>query len=160
MKAFLTTGILAAALVLSGCAASQPSTLGGGDGAPPAMGEQEPSTEDTGAGADAGGAAPAPVVEEPAAPSQTSFEIGSPFDQSCSVAWPSAPVVTSTSIQLTLSCDGVPEAYPLVVAVYPDPDLAVTPATGRLRVSGTIADIGRSESGLVFLVVRASAITF
>ena len=105
---------------------------------------------------------PAAEAPEEAPPADTDpFAIGSDFSQSCSIAWPSAPVVTSSAIQLTLQCSGVPsDQYQLVVAVYPDPDLPVTPSTGSMQVSGTVADVGTSGSGLVYLVVQASAVDF
>lgn len=158
MKSFLMGVTLAAAFVISisGCASTSSLYADSGDTG---------STVDGGSSSQVGGAqteadAPSPAQEEPAAPAPTSFDVGSDFNQNCSVAWPSAPIVTTSAIQLTLSCGGVPSTYPLVVAIYPDPNLPVTPSTGQMNVVGSIVDIGKSESGLVFLIVRATAVTF
>lgn len=156
MRLFAVGGTLAVTLAfaISGCAPTEFAPSGADDGG---AYSGSSSTSDTG---DVPTAPEAPPIDVPAEPAPASFEIGSDFDQSCSVAWPSAPTVTTTSIQLTLSCSGVPSTYPLVIAVYPDPSLSITPSTGQLRVAGTIVDIGTSESGLVFLIVSARSITF
>jgi hypothetical protein len=88
-----------------------------------------------------------------------SLTIGSHFDSECVVAWPTAPVTTSTSIQMTMSCDAVPENEYLFTQVdYGDPNLPVSPDHARAHVIGTIVDIATSAYGYKELVVQASSV--
>jgi hypothetical protein len=143
---------LAVLLSASGCTPIQVSV----DQQPVSIDDTDDATVDS-PPADDAPAEPAPPAEPET--QADSFAIGSAFDRNCSVAWPSAPVTTSTAIQLTMSCNGVPGDYPFVVAVYPDPSLPVTPSTGQMRVQGTIVDIGHSQQGFDYLVVDADAVT-
>lgn len=102
-----------------------------------------------------------PVVppDPPAAAPASTFAPGDPFDRSCVVAWPTAPVRTATAIQLTMSCRGVPDGYRLVQVVYGDPHLPIRPSTGAVRVLGHVADVAASEYGYKDLVVQADTVT-
>lgn len=68
-------------------------------------------------------------------------------------------MVTSTNIQMTMSCAGVPSTYPLVVVIYNDPTLPVTPSTGPMTVTGIVQDIAQSGNGLSMPVIVASSVT-
>lgn len=91
--------------------------------------------------------------------SNESFEVGAGYSGSCSVAMPYAPTVTSKTIQMMMSCSGVPKEYLLVQVVYGDPDLQVSPSTGAMHVEGTVADIAKSESGMKIPIIAADKIT-
>lgn len=101
--------------------------------------------------------APAAPAPEPPAPAAT-FEVGDPFDESCSVAWPSAPTVTATDIQIAAYCPGVPSSYPLVLVVYGDPALPITPSTSSFRAIGEVYGTGQSGAGMPYLIVLASEV--
>lgn len=102
-----------------------------------------------------------PATSPPATEAPSSgFEIGDPFSESCVVAWPSAPIRDSSSIQMQMSCPGVPSEFFLVQVVYPDPELEVTPSTGAMQVTGEVADVARSQLGYQVLVVVADDIEF
>lgn len=145
--------LIVASVTLTGCSTTYGSS-GSSDGAsPPQNGQEVNTTEES----------TVPVQEAPAesTPTDDPFGIGAPFMQECSIAWPSAPVITSSAIQLTLQCSGVPaNQFQLIVAVYPDPTLPVTPSTGTMLVSGSVADTGRSDAGIDYLVVQASTVEF
>ncbi|MHB8242590.1 MAG: hypothetical protein ACYDHN_11415 [Solirubrobacteraceae bacterium] len=99
---------------------------------------------------------PAPSVPQP---QPQSFAVGAPFDSECVVAWPTAPVTTSTTIQMTMSCAGVPENEYLFTQVdYGDPSLPISPDHARAHVVGTIVDIATSAYGYKELVVQASSV--
>lgn len=107
--------------------------------------------------------APVPVPAPTPAPTVTtapspSFEIGDAFSADCVVAWPSAPVRDSTTIQMTMTCSGVPNEFQFVQVVYPDPELDVTPSTGSMHVSGQVTDFAQSQLGFQVLVVVAEEI--
>jgi hypothetical protein len=112
---------------------------------PPASPTTEPSQTTT--------PSPPPVSD-----GTSHFEIGDRFVASCVVAWPTAPVRTTTTIQMRMSCNGVPQQYLFVDVVYPDPNLQVTPSTGYMQVEGTIADMATSEFGYRTLIVQADRI--
>ncbi|MGO9955395.1 MAG: hypothetical protein ACLP50_05355, partial [Solirubrobacteraceae bacterium] len=96
--------------------------------------------------------APAPSTPQP-----QSLAIGAAFDSECVVAWPTAPVRTSDSIQMTMSCSQVPEdKFLFTQVVYGDPNLAITPDHDRAHVVGKIVDIATSAYGYRELVVQAS----
>jgi hypothetical protein len=97
---------------------------------------------------------------QPSPPSATSsLAIGAHFDSRCVVAWPTAPVTTSTSIQMTMSCQAVPENKYLFTQIdYNDPSLPVSPAHARAHVEGTIVDVATSDYGYKELVVEASSV--
>jgi surface antigen len=89
-----------------------------------------------------------------------SFGIGRVFDDNCVVAWPTAPSYTSKGIEMTMSCDSVPEDRFLFTDVfYPDPHFAINPDTGQIHVHGRIEDISTSDYGYKELVVDASSVT-
>lgn len=101
---------------------------------------------------------PPPSTSEPSGADQ-SLEIGSPFESWCVVAWPTAPVVTSEGIQMTMSCEAVPEdQYLFTEVVYGDPDLPISPEHARAHVVGTIVDVAESAYGYSELVVEASSV--
>ncbi|NNN09004.1 MAG: hypothetical protein HKL85_07410 [Acidimicrobiaceae bacterium] len=88
------------------------------------------------------------------------FTIGSAFNDYCGVAWPSAPLLTSTSITMTMSCNSVPEnRFLFTEVIFGDPRLGVTPNTGLMHVVGRIVDIATSQYGFHELVVVASSVT-
>lgn len=75
------------------------------------------------------------------------------------MAWPTAPVVTSDSIQMTMSCDAVPEdEYLFTEVVYGDPNLPITPDNSRAYVVGKIVDVATSAYGYKELIVQASSV--
>jgi hypothetical protein len=89
------------------------------------------------------------------------YSIGAPFDDECVVDWPTAPLVTSNSIQMTMGCVHVPEnEFQFTQVIYDDPNLNVTPDTGRMHVVGKVVDIAKSDYGYTELVVEASSIHF
>jgi hypothetical protein len=100
---------------------------------------------------------PTPTTTPSAQPQ--SLAVGAPFNSECVVAWPTAPVTTSTSIQMTMSCDAVPENEYLFTQVdYGDPNLPISPDHARAHVIGTIVDIATSAYGYKELVVQASSV--
>jgi len=108
------------------------------------------------------GTQPDPVSPPPVSANggSRSYAIGSTFDDECVVAWPTAPSISSSSIEMTMSCDHVPEGEFLFTDVgYDDPNLSVTPDTGKMHVVGKIIDISQSDYGYKELVVEASRIT-
>ena len=102
--------------------------------------------------------APTTSATKPASSSAAAFGIGTPYSGKCTVAWPTAPVVTSTTIQMTMSCTGIPSQYLLVVVVYADPTLNVTPSTGAMSVTGVVADFAQSQAGMTVPVIQATSI--
>jgi hypothetical protein len=107
---------------------------------------------------------PSPPVTSSSAPPITDgtshWNKGDPFDMQCVVAWPTAPSYTSTAIEMTMSCPGVPQQFLFVSVTYPDPNLPITPGTGAVRVRGTIADFATSAYGFRELVVLANSVTW
>jgi len=103
-------------------------------------------------------AQPPPTTSTTSAPTG-SLAIGSHFDSECVVAWPTAPVTTSTSIQMTMSCNAVPERQFLFTEViYGDPNLPISPDHARAHVIGTVVDTATSAYGYKELVVQASSV--
>jgi hypothetical protein len=102
---------------------------------------------------------PATPAPPPSASHPQSLAVGASFDSECVVAWPTAPVTTSTSIQMTMSCGGVPENEYLFTQVdYGDPNLPISPDHARAHVVGTIVDVATSAYGYKELVVQASSV--
>jgi hypothetical protein len=102
---------------------------------------------------------PSTSSSEPPPTPSGSLAIGSPFASQCVVAWPTAPVVTSEGIQMTMSCAAVPEGEYLFTEVfYGDPDLPVSPDHAQAYVVGTVRDVAHSEYGYSELVVEASSV--
>jgi hypothetical protein len=102
---------------------------------------------------------PAPVATTQA-PGSSGFTPGDHFDDHCVIAWPTAPSYTSTSIQMTMSCEHVPEnLYLFTQVVYGDPNLQPNPDTGEMHVVGTVIDVARSDYGYSELEVQASQVT-
>lgn len=92
-------------------------------------------------------------------PSEGSLAIGSSFESWCVVAWPTAPVISSEGIEMTMSCDAVPgDEYLFTEVFYEDPDLPVSPEHARAYVVGQVADVAHSEYGYDELVVEASSV--
>jgi hypothetical protein len=88
-----------------------------------------------------------------------SLTSGSSFASTCVVAWPTAPTITSNSIQMTMSCNAVPESeYLFTVVTYDDPNLAICPASPDADVVGTISGTAQSEYGYKELLVQASSV--
>jgi hypothetical protein len=85
----------------------------------------------------------------------STYEIGEPFSEVCSNAWPTAPSRTTTTIEMTMFCPEVPGQFLFVHVSYPDPNLPITPATGFNLIEGEIVDISVSGYGPKSLVVAA-----
>jgi hypothetical protein len=99
---------------------------------------------------------PAPSASQPRS---QSLAVGASFDSECVVAWPTAPVRTSASIQMTMSCQGVPEDKFLFTQVlYGDPNLAITPNHDQAQVIGKIVNVATSGYGYSELVVEATSV--
>ncbi|HET8861636.1 MAG TPA: hypothetical protein VFM94_00105 [Solirubrobacterales bacterium] len=99
----------------------------------------------------------APTPPPPPSPTP-SLEVGSSFDDECVVAWPTAPTRTADAIELTMSCDHVPEDEFLFTAViYGDPDLDIHPDS-TAHVEGEVVSIAESDYGYRELVVEASSV--
>jgi hypothetical protein len=102
--------------------------------------------------------APSTSTSQPP-PSEGSLAVGSSFASWCVVAWPTAPVISSEGIEMTMSCDAVPEdEYLFTEVFYEDPDLPVSPEHARAYVVGKVADVAHSEYGYDELVVEASSV--
>lgn len=107
-----------------------------------------------------GAAAVAPTTPGTSAAAADSFTPGSHFDDQCVIAWPSAPTYTSDAIEMTMSCQHVPEGQFLFTdVVYGDPQLQPTPNTGYMHVVGTVIGTARSAYGYDELEVQASSVT-
>jgi hypothetical protein len=101
---------------------------------------------------------PPAATTPPVAPT-SSLAIGSTFDSRCVVAWPTAPTYTSQGVQMTMSCDAVPESRYLFTDVeYPDPNFKTSPCQ-TLHVHGRVADVARSSYGYSELVIDADQVT-
>jgi hypothetical protein len=83
---------------------------------------------------------------------------GDAFSETCSVAWPSAPQITATDIQITAYCPNVPSSYAVVLVVYPDPNLPITPDTGSFVVIGEVYGAAESQAGMPYLIVLADEV--
>lgn len=101
--------------------------------------------------------AAAPADPSPA-PVASTYAAGDFFDESCSVAWPSAPQVTATDIQITSYCPNVPNSYAVVLVVYGDPTLPITTSTGSFRVIGEVYGSATSQAGMPYLIVLADEV--
>lgn len=114
-------------------------------------------------------APPAPTAPLPAAPPTpttaaaqpgTNLTVGSHFDDYCVIAWPTAPSYTGNSIEMTMSCQHVPEGvYLFTDVLYNDPHFQPTPETGQMHVVGTVVGVARSALGFSELEVKASHVT-
>ena len=89
---------------------------------PPAVAPDQPAATDE-----------PPDEPTPVEDAGASYDIGDAFDDYCHNAWPTAPSYTTTQIIMTMRCDNQPQQYLFVQVSYPDPDLPVTPSTGRMR---------------------------
>lgn len=87
-----------------------------------------------------------------------SFDPGDDFSARCTVAWPTAPMRSTSSVTIRTTCAGVPSQFQFVDITYPDPDLPVTPARPTVQVEGEVVDVSRSEFGFTVLVVVADDI--
>ncbi|MBX3313751.1 MAG: SGNH/GDSL hydrolase family protein [Actinobacteria bacterium] len=99
-----------------------------------------------------------PQSTEPADPpidSGGTFDIGDAFEDTCTIAWPTAPTRLTDSISMTTTCLNVPGQFLFVHVQYGDPDLPVTPSRATMHVKGRIADIAQSEYGFKYLIVIA-----
>jgi pimeloyl-ACP methyl ester carboxylesterase len=101
-----------------------------------------------------------PTTTKPPSATQP-LSVGSPFDDECVVVWPTAPVRTSHDIEMTMSCAHVPEGQFLFTqVVYGDPNLPITPSTGKVHVVGQVVDVATSSYGYRELVVQATTVSF
>lgn len=105
---------------------------------------------------------PPTTTESTATPTPTtsgSLTSGASFNSTCVVAWPTAPTITSNSIRMTMSCNGVPEsAYLFTVVTYGDPNLPICPDHPDADVVGTVSGTATSEYGYKELLVQASSV--
>ncbi|MCU1368213.1 MAG: hydrolase family protein [Ilumatobacteraceae bacterium] len=85
--------------------------------------------------------------------------IGSPFTDTCVIAYPTAPQIGVDSIQMTTTCTGQPPKYLFVEILYGDPNLAVSPTHPTIHVTGAVVDIVTSRYGYTTLVVQADTVT-
>lgn len=90
---------------------------------------------------------------------QSTYKVGSTFQGTCTVAWPTAPARGRNNIQMRMTCPGVPDQFLFVDVIYGDPDLPVSPSRSTVQIRGKIADISRSEYGFTVLVVQADRAT-
>lgn len=117
-----------------------------GDFPPPAT-HQTPESE------------PVPVPEpEPEVDVGPLYEPGEAFADDCVVAWPTAPLYASDSVSLRMSCVRVPGQFLFTDVLFPNPDLPITPSTGRVRVTGRVAGVAESGNGFRTLQVIADQI--
>jgi hypothetical protein len=87
------------------------------------------------------------------------LENGAQFSSMCVVAWPTAPTITGNSIQMTMSCNAVPESdYLFTVVTYGDPNLAICPDHPDAYVTGTVNGAATSDYGFKELLVTASSV--
>jgi len=101
-----------------------------------------------------------PTATAPTAPATSGFAIGSRFDDDCVIAWPTAPVYTSNSIEMTMSCEHVPEdEYLFTNVTYDNTGFQPTPDSGTIHVVGQVVNVARSAYGFSELVVQASSVT-
>lgn len=59
-----------------------------------------------------------------------------------------------------MDCINVPDDYLLTQVVYADPSLNVTPSTGEMQVTGTVADIAQNGNGMEVPIIEANSVTF
>lgn len=98
-----------------------------------------------------------PDNDEASSVAQTGrFEIGAPFEDTCTIAWPTAPSRGSQGTQIRTTCRGVDAGeYQFVDILVLDPDLEVTPSNSIVHVSGEVVDVVESEMGFTTLAVVA-----
>jgi hypothetical protein len=105
--------------------------------------------------------APAPAAKSPAPASTSGYSPGSHCDDYCVIAWPTAPVYTSTSVEMTMSCEHVNEdQYLFTDVIYNDPSFQPTPDSGQMHVVGTVIGTAHSDYGFDILQVQASQVSF
>lgn len=89
-----------------------------------------------------------------------SLTSGASFSSMCVVAWPTAPTITSNSIQMTMSCNAVPEGeYLFTVVTYGDPTLPICPDHPAAYVVGKVSGTATSDYGYKELLVQAPSVT-
>lgn len=87
----------------------------------------------------------------------TEIDIGAPFEDTCTIAWPTAPSRSSQGTQIRTTCRGVDAGeYQFVDILVLDPDLEVTPSDSTVRVRGEVVDVIESEMGFTTLAVIAT----
>jgi pimeloyl-ACP methyl ester carboxylesterase len=104
----------------------------------------------------------APSTSPPAAvptPAAAGWDIGDQVAAKCSVAWPTAPTRTTTSIEMRMTCLGQPSSFLFVDVDYGDPDFPINPSTGFVSVYGTVTDQATSGFGFRTIEVHAERIT-
>lgn len=85
------------------------------------------------------------------------IETGAPFEDTCTIAWPTAPSRSSQGTQIRTTCSGVDTGeYQFVDILVLDPDLEVTPSNSTVRVRGEVLDVIESEMGFTTLAVIAT----
>jgi lysophospholipase L1-like esterase len=140
--------LMATPAVVDGLASGQATTT-----QPPATTTQPPPTTTQ----------PPPTTTEStvtSTPTTTgSLTSGASFNSTCVVAWPTAPTITSNSIQMTMSCNAVPESeYLFTVVTYGDPTLPICPDHPDAYVVGTVSGTATSDYGYKELLVQASSV--
>ncbi len=119
--------------------------------APPVPAPQDPASADP-------TPAPTQASERPPVTSGNTWDPGDPFSASCVVAWPTAPLRSSSGTQMRMNCEGVPSQFLFVDVFVPDPDLSVNPSTGYFDVRGEIVEAADSEMGFGVLLVYADEV--
>lgn len=94
---------------------------------------------------------------EPERGARAQIAIGSPFEDICTVAWPTAPSLSSQGTQIRTTCRGVDTGeYQFVDILVPDTDLEVTSSNPTVRIRGEVADVIESGMGFTTLAVIAA----
>lgn len=84
------------------------------------------------------------------------LQLGDRFEDTCTIAWPTAPSRSSQGTQIRTTCAGVDTSeFQFVDILVLDPDLEVTPSSSTVHVSGEIVDIIDSDMGFRTLAVIA-----
>ena len=81
-----------------------------------------------------------PPTTSPTVPTAPNFASGSSFNDDCVIAWPTAPSYTSTSIEMTMTCEHVPEGQYLFTDVIHDDPSRSQPPTADHDVVGRVVD--------------------
>lgn len=100
------------------------------------------------------------TVPPTTSPANAGYAPGDAFNDYCVIAWPTAPGYTSDSIQMTMTCQHVPEGRFLFTdVIYRSTTLHPTPDTGYMHVVGRVLDVATSAYGFSELEVEATSVT-
>lgn len=88
--------------------------------------------------------------------SSDGLQIGDSFEDTCTIAWPTAPSRGSQGTQIRTTCSGVDMGdFQFVDILVLDPDLDVSPSDSTVAVRGEVVDVVESEFGFKTLAVIA-----